>query len=654
MKKFLTGLCMLSMSIISTAKNTIPLTDFVQLPDVENVVISPSGNKMAMLKRVLSNGERVFVVEITDLNTAKKTYPVVRRKHEFDVYQLIWASDNHILLKIDLFKQLKIENTGYNPKISERRLMVLNLKDNSLKNILGGKAMNRFQKKGWQPQFQDEIIDLLPNDPDHILHAVDWNLRLAPQVFKVNLNTLDRETVLTGRKYWENILTDRQSNVRVGVYKEIESGGLVDTKVTYEVNVKNLDTGKWSVLTKFEEGSSDRMWPIGFLADPNMLLVLADYEGNNAIFKIDLTKPNEKSLYYSRKNGNVGSRLFYSNKTNNPVGYYTTRGIHFWDESYEAVSQGIDLALPNTNNYLQAFTDDENKYLIYASSDIDSGSYYLGNRNEKTLNPVAFTYSSLDPAKLVSTEKHNISTRDGYKANVFITRPKQNTDSVSPTIIYANHGRGKASYGGFDYKTQLWANRGYTVIQVNFRNGSGSFYNFMRKDVSQWAPKLYNDIADVSEWAIHKGYADKTKMCVFGQGYTGYIALMSSIKSPDMFKCVVAFGAMTDINNHLFNKKGFVQYEQMIERLSDKSSVQNAFSPISYAKSVTSSTMLAHGEDDSMIRSVQSERLYEALVNYNKEAKFIKIENEDSSFTTDKSRKKVFEAVQVFLDRNLQ
>lgn len=636
------------------AKSQIPLQDFVKLADVENVEISPSGNKLAMLKRVLSNGERVFVVEITDMNTGKKSYPVVRRKHEFDVYKMIWANDSHILLKIDFFKQLKIENTGTNPKISERRLMVLNLRDNTLKNILNGKSMNRFRSQGWQPQFQDTIIDLLPNDPEHILHAIDWSARQVPQVFRVNLNTLDRKTVQLGRENWQNIMTDRQSNLRVGIHRDIQSGGAVKTRTLYEVNVKDLETKEWSTLATFTAGSPERIWPLGFLSDPDMLLVEALHQGRDAIFKIDLRKPKERSLYYASKTANVGGTLFYSKTSNNPVGYYTTTGIYFWDADYRAFSQGIDKALPSTNNHLKALNINETKYLVYSSSDIDSGTYYLGDRKQKSLNPVAFKYQSLAPENLVSSQRHLVTARDGEKIKVFVTRPKNHNNKALPTIIYANHGRHSAAVGGFDYRTQLWVNRGYAVVQVNFRHGLGNFYNFMQGDVSQWAPNLYQDLADVTKWSVQQGYTDATKTCLFGENYGGYVALMAAAKNEHSFKCIATIGALTDINHHLFKSKSFVSYEQITKRFSSDSSIQSAFSPVSFANTFLPSVLLAHGEDDGMLRAVQSKIMYDALNKYNKNSELILIENEDSKFSTDASRIKVFKAIELFFAAHLQ
>ena len=653
MHYLLIGLSCLLMVFNTPAQVIIPTETFVQLPDVENVQLSPSGNKLAMLKRVVSNGQRVFVVEITELSTGKKTYPVIRRKHEFDVFEMLWASDNHLLLKIDFFKELKIENAGFNPKITERRLMVLNLTDNSLNNILNGKTMKRFQNRGWQPQFQDTIVDLLPNEPEYILHAMDWDLRQAPQVFKVNLNTLERKTVMLGKKNWSNIMADKQGNVRVGIEKDLQSGGLVDTQVSYELNVMDVETNKWQVLSRFDKASTDAVWPLGFLNDPNMLLVEAEHEGRDAILKIDLRNPSQRSVFYSSPTKNVGGKLFYSNLSNNPVGYSTTTGIEFWDESYRSFSQSIDKALPSTHNYLQALDKTENSYLVYSKSDVDSGTYYLGNKTAKTLNPVAFNYQGLDPGNLAPTVKHNVLGSNGEKIRVFVTLPKKHEGSALPTIIYVNQGMGNAAVGGFDFKTQLWANRGYAVVQVNFKRPMSGYYGFMQGDVTQWAPNLINNVIDVHKWIGEQGIANTKNVCLFGQHYAGYIGLMAAAKHPTLFKCVATIAPVSDINNYIFSNKGFTSYEQTIARWSQTASVQTQYSPISYTSALTMPMFIAHGEDDGMIRVTQSQLLHNSLLNSKVPVTYIEIPDEDSSFTTDESRIKVFGGMEAFFKTQL-
>lgn len=655
----LTFLLLLALSGIvltfcASAQTEIPLHNFAQLPDVEKVEISPSGNKLAMLKRVISKGQRLFVIEITDLQTGKKSYPVVRRKHEYDVNELIWASDELILLKIDFFKQLMLENTGRNPKITERRLMVLNLKDNTLKNILSGKNMNRFKRLGWQPQFQDLIVDMLPNEPDYILHAIDWDARQNPQLFKVNLKTLERKTVLFGKENWVKFITDQQSDIRVGIQKEIISGGLVDTRTEYQIHVKNIDTQDWEILWQFEAGSADAIWPLGFTSDPNILLVEALHNGRDAIFQVDLKEPKIKTLLHSSKTKNVGGELFYSNKHDNPVGFYTLNGINFWDQEYVNFNESLNNALANTTNHLKSFSRDENKYIVYATSDIDSGTWYLGDRAQKALNPVAFKYQGLDPAAMVANTRHIVTAQDNKKVEIFVSQPKQGDVSNNATVIYASHGRGSAAIGGFNYLVQLLVNRGYTVIQVNFRHGTGNYYNFMRGDVSEWAPNLYNDLVDAANWAVEQNYTDKQNTCLFGRRFAGYIALMAAAKYDFPFSCVATIGAMTDINNHLFNSKGFVSHEQLTAYLSDDNAIQKAFSPITYSSTFRPPVLLVHGENDGHIRANQSEDMHNALLRSNKNSQHIEVRNEDSSLSTDESRLAVFGAIEGFFNEHFK
>lgn len=515
------------------------------------------------------------------------------------------------------------------------------------------RRLKRFRDRGWQPQFQDKIVDILPNEPNHILHAMDWDARQTPQVFKVNLNTLARTTVLLGRENWSNIMADREGNVRVGMYKEIESGGLVDTKVRYELNVRDYATKKWSVLASFEQNSSAAVWPLGFLNDPNMLLVETKHKGRDAIFKIDLRNPSERTLFYSSDSYDVGGPLFYSNKSNNPVGYATSAGVKFWDDSYEAFNRSIDKALPSTYNSLRTFDSKENKYLVYSKSDIDSGTYYLGDKQAKSLNPVAFVYQDLDPANLAQTEQHSMQTQDHKQRKLFVTLPKNHDGKPLPTIIYANQGQGNASVGGFDFKTQLWVNRGYAVVQVNFRRPMDGYYGFMKGDVSEWAPTLYKDIIDAHKWAVAEGITDSKNVCLYGQHYAGYIALMAAAKSPIVFKCIATVAAITDINNYLFNNKGFTTYEQKVARWSSNSSVQKEYSPITYASKITVPVFIAHGENDGNVRVIQSKRMSEALLDNKVLVTYIEIPKEDSSFSTDDSRMKVFGEMEAFFKKYL-
>lgn len=653
LKLFFIAICAAFLSSSIIASSSIPLKIFVQLPDVEQVKLSPSGNKLAMLKRVMVEGSRKLVVEVTDLNSGKKSYPVIRQNNEFDIFEIIWASDRHILLRIDFFKQLKRENTGWNPTRVERRLMVLDLEKNSLSNIISKIAFKRFEKKGWQPQLQDHIVDILPDEPNYILHSLDWNSQLSPKVFKVNLTTLKRTSVKSQEEYWSDWITDKQGNVRIATEKRQITGGAERNRTQYRVHVKDLESEKWNVLWEYAFGDKDTVSPLGFTNDPNVLLVEALHKGRDAIFKVDLQNPSEKKLFYSAENQNVGGNLFYSNTTKNAVGYHTVSGIIFWDDKYKAFDRSIDKALPKTKNYLKSLSMDETKYLVYSQSDTDSGTYYLGDRIKKTLNPVAYKYMGLDPALMSASKRYMVSARDGKKVEIFLTRPKHLEEKALPTIMYSNQGNGSAAVGGFDYRVQYLVSRGYNVIQVNFRKGTGGYFNFMSGGVDQWADQLYQDLDDVLSWGIKENYVSKNKICLMGERYAGYAALMAVVKGAGDYKCVVTFGAMTDIHNQVVSTEGYTHHEKTKHRLSNSSKIQKKYSVTSYAKDFDAASLLIHGTSDSDIRFKQSVVLNKALDRSKKNVEYIEVKGEESTLTTDESRLRVYKKVESFLKQYL-
>ena len=502
------------------------------------------------------------------------------------------------------------------------------------------------------------------------MNALDWNAHQSPKVFKVNLTTLKRESIEPQKQNWFRWVSDQQGNVRVGVSKENISGGLTQDRSRYDVHVKDLSSGKWKTLWTYNHGDADSITPLGFLKDPNFLLIEALHEGRDAIFKVDLRQPEKRELFYSSKKRHVGGTLFYSPLLKEPVGYHTTGGIRFWNDTYTAFDKVIDKALPTTTNYLKALSNDETKYLVYAVSDVDSGTYYLGDRKAKTLNPVAYRHMALDPSKLAPSTKQHITARDGKKIKFFVTTPKGSelkkttpketnskdagNDHALPTVIYANHGQSNASKGGFDYRTQLLVNQGYRVIQVNFRKGTGGYYNFMRGSIDNWADQLYQDINDVAVWANEKGLVKDDKLCLLGSAYAGYAALMAVASAEYAYTCVATLGAMTDIRSQLVAHEGFSNYEIAKAQLSNKRDIQKQYSPTHHASAFTASTLLIHGTKDSEVRFKQGTQLYKALKKAKKDVEYVEIEKDDSIPTTDENRLRVYKKIETFFAKHLQ
>lgn len=649
---FVASWIILLLTSARVASQSIPIKNFVMLPDVEEVELSPSGKKLATLKRVLSNGKRVLAVEIKDLNTKKRSYPVVVEKDKFNVVDIIWASDRFLLLRVDFFERLFIENSGRNPKIAMRRLMVLDLDSNSLTNILSGKARNRFVEKGWEPQYQDTIISVLPREPNFILHELDWDARVVPQVFKVNLTNMDRKTVQLGREDFIRWVNDREGNIRAGLKEEIFSGGLIPTQVFYTLVVKRSKQDRWDTLLKFEKGASNTLTPMGFLDQSNRLLARGYEDGEVVIYAIDLSKNDEKSVFYRPKTS-FKSELYYSNKDGNAVGYYTQSGAEFWDENYLTLDRAIDKALPDNNNFLKSLSADQNKYLVESKSALDAGTFYYGNKQTRSLDPVSYRYQALDPALMEPTKKITIESRDNRNIEAYLTLAKSKTSKRAPTILFSTPGFKESSNGGFNFLTQLWAHYGFNVLQVNFRFHRTGHYGFMRGGVENWAPSLINDLSDAMKWLDEKEIASANNTCLYGEGFGGYIALLTSIQTHHDFACVAANGSLSDIRMHLFNFENFTNHEKLRQGLTEDISLQRKFSPVSRVNEYELPVFLAHGQDNDNFRVKQSEAMYKALKKASKQVQYLELEGVGENLESDDIRVQVFTDLLKFFEAHI-
>lgn len=654
-------LCVLVFSHTVLSAPQIPLESFAKLPDVEKVSMSPSGNKLAFLKRVTQQGKRVIAIEVLDLTTGKKSYPIVNADNAYDVNSIIWASDRHMLIKAGFYNQRnKQDSSGHHTihsgiKLRERRLLVIDLEKNTLKNIITKSMMKRYQKKEWMPQNQDTIVDMLPNDPEHILHSVDWNAFSAPQVFKVNLTTLKRELVQMQEKYWTRWMTDKQSRVRVGFFRKKITGSLEKNRMEYRINIKNLESGQWSEFWRFSLGDSNaEVWPLGFMNDPNILLVKAKHEGFDAIFKVNVKKETpELELFYSTANTHIGGKLFYSPVTKEAVGYFSNGGVIFWDEKYKRLDDGVKKALPTTYTFLMQMSDNEKKYIVYSKSDVDSGTYYLGDRDKKSLDPIAFKYQDLDPAYMVKAKRHLLKMRDGKKSKAFLYSPSNSNLSDSPLVIYPMMSVGSADVGAFNYYVQFLVNRGYAVLQTNLRNSSSGFSDMMEGGLSKWGDHVYQDIEDSLDWAISKGITTAGKTCLMGNWDGGFAVMLAAAKSPSKYKCVVSTNSISDIQGYLHDMKNFKKYEVFMDMYSRDVSIQKAYSPITYAKNYQANVLLFHSENMVSTRSSQSKNMVDALKSKTRTAEYVELEATDGDISDDTQRIKMLSKIESFLHKNL-
>lgn len=615
----------------------LPYNNFSALPAYWSPALSPNGTRIAYIQN-LSEPDEVSLLATFDLTTGKAHYLLRSDNEKVKVNWYKWVSNERLVISARY-----AEKVG-NARVYETRLLAMDYDDQGEDpfTVVDWRKLKRRAKsaKG-APQFQDRVIDWLPEDPDHILMSIDAENPGFPSVYKVNVKSGGTEVIEKSKREIRTWMTDRQHNVRIGITLNYRSG---------EREVLLQDDDEWTTLFAYNAMTGKGEYPVGFSVDPNVLYYRG-YKGDfQALFKIDLTT-KERTEVYSDEGYDVTGSLIYSPVTNDAIGVRHD-GRYYWDERYTELQKGLDGALPDTHNTLVSFSDDENAYILYAESDVKPGTFYLGNRAKGSLGYLFKQYPQIDPTRLSEHNLISYEARDGVEIEAYLTLPKG--EGPFPTIIHPHGGPGARDFSGFDYWTAYFTNKGYAVLRPNFRGSEGYGYEFSQSQMKGWGLAMQDDITDAAKWMVEQGYATQDNMCIVGASYGGYAALMAAAKTPDLFQCAVSFAGVSSLKQLVVNSRMFTNTEFVKNQIGDDNDDLVARSPLYKVEKVKTPILLVHGEEDRVVHVNQSRDMAEELEEHDKTFRYVELESGDHSLSIQRNRHLFFKEMDEFLSQHLK
>ena len=638
MKHYLLTLFSCLLAAAAAADDLLPVEAFASLPDVSRMELSPDGKHTVSLVRMTGEGKSATVVHVHNIEQDQATYPLYASNEKFVINWVQWANNRYLLVSA------RFPATRYGVPTTETRLLSIDIESGKSSSVLSERFLSR---QPWYPQFHDRIVDILPADENNILLALSSKSAESSGLIKVDVTKFRRSHVEGDRQHFVDWVTDRQNRVRIGIRRE-------DTE--YQIQHRAIDAGRWETLWEFESFAEDQVWPLGFDRDPNLLYVNAYHEGRLAIFKVDLNDAGlARELVFASPEYDVAGGLIYSHVKQAVIGttFSEGGGYTFWDKEYQTLQRGIDKALPDTNNIVYSFSDDERRYIVLATSDSDAGSFYLGDRDEKSLRLMAYRYRALAPERMSPKQAIRYQARDGLTIEAYLTVPKGSGEDLLPAIVFPHGGPISFDDGGFDYWTQYFASRGYAVLQMNFRGSGGYGYDFMKAGLKNWGLEMQNDVEDGTRWLIEEGIADPERICIVGASYGGYAALMEAAGNPGLYRCAVSFAGVTDVADLVTSQRWYTNYEVVKEQVgSDLRALRNR-SPLNLAERIDIPVLLAHGSKDRSVRVRHSRRMHRALEKADKMTAYVEFKDGDHYLSNEAHRLEFFRAMDAFLGEYL-
>lgn len=637
-----------------TERQMMPLKGFIEGPLFSDYSLSPDGKKLAL---VVNGGEKTTIVT-RDLVTGKTVGVIQTDNIESKVSWVGWANDKRLLYSLTFpFARDPDDNPAFRVKTQETRLFAVDADGSNQINMIK-KVLGQAQQKysGQASQVQDRIIDWLPNDPDHVLlvlrHDDDsW----GNTVYKVDVNTAERSLYEAPRSEMDFLCTDASHRVRVGIETDPNKG----QSTTW---VCDPDGNRWRKLL-VDKGMFDSasISPLGFGLDPNVLYVSARVEGLFAVHTMDLREERPKLvLKLADPSLNLSGSLLHD-PNGEAVGIRaadsgTGSSRFYWDKGFKELQEQIDTALPKRWNFVAEMSRFNGAYLLSSVMPGLPSSLMVGNLTTGKLDLLSSQYPKLDNRRIALKKHFEFKARDGFNLHAYLTLPLDSKAKNLPLVVMPHGGPQAYDDASFDPLVAFVADRGYAVLQVNFRGSTGYGFEYMKAGLRRWGLETQDDVTDGVKKLIADGVVDPARISIVGWSFGGYAALNGVIKNPDLYRGAFAIAPVANLIAATSDWYTFGQRDVLRQQVGDASEDAeqlHATSPVFHAEKIKVPVVLLHGTLDRKADYRQSEQMDAALTRAGKAHKFITFDKGDHSLTHRPYRLRMYTELETFLRETL-
>ncbi len=516
-------------------------------------------------------------------------------------------------------------------------------------------------KKKEAERGNQKIIDLLEDDDKHILIAFyPWkvsgsywvsNPDAKPVVYKLNVYNGKKQKVGRLQLPFSSAITDNNGDVRFSVGVNKKDQVVVSYKKTAEDEWQDFSLEKFKGIT---------VMPLSFTKDNQSVYLLARVKnGTKALYLFNLKDKSYKKLYH---NPDVDISLIFRDFSEKRIVAVGTElalpEYHHLDKSDKKLKLHGKLleAFSGSDVLITSVTKDEKYAIAYVYSDANPGDYYQFNIATLEAKYLISKRNWIYPEEMARTESITFKTRDDQSIYGYITKPKGLTSNLPMLVLPHGGPHGARDFWGYNWEVQLLANRGYVVLQVNFRGSGGFGKAFQQAGYGKWGTLMQDDLTDATQAVIKQGIADPERVCIYGSSYGGYAALMGAVREPDLYQC--AIGSMGVYNLPMMFEEGDIQESEdgiaYLHRAVGKDiKDQKKRSPVYNVDKIKADILLVHGAKDERAPIEQAESLMEAFDEIGKSYEWLKIGNESHGYYDEKNRLKVYSKVLEFLDKNI-
>jgi dipeptidyl aminopeptidase/acylaminoacyl peptidase len=592
-------------------------------PERTSPNLSPDGTHLAWLAPNTNNVLQVWVKTV-----GKDDDKIVTADKKRGIRQYFWAKDNRTLL------YLQDSDGDENFHIYGVDLPSGNVRDYT--PFQGVRA---------------DVTDLNPDFPNEMLLSLNLRDRSLFDVHRLNLKSGELELDTENPGDVINWGTDAKFRVRFAQIATPDGGT--------EIRVRPDDKSPWKSFLKV--GPDEILNALSFTADGQSLYLMSSIGRDTAaVIEKDITTGNEKVVAASEE-VDAGDVVIHPRR-------YIVQAVAFspgrtkWQVVDPAVKEDFaELAKVNDGDFFIANrTEADDVWLVGFQSDRAPGRFYRWDRKSKKAQFLFTTRPKLEGLALSEMKAVVITARDGLKLNGYLTLPVGLTPKSLPMVLFPHGGPWARDEWGFNGYSQWLANRGYAVLQPNFRGSTGYGKKHLNAGNKQWGLKMHDDLIDCVNWAIKEGIADPKRIGIMGGSYGGYCALAAVTFTPEVFACSVDIVGPSNLKTLIgtippYWKPMRAVFDVRVGNVDDPKDaelVRNA-SPLNSAARIVRPLLIGQGANDPRVKQAESEQIVEAIDKNRGHVTYVVYPDEGHGFARPENRTDFNARAELFLGEHL-
>ena len=606
----------------------IPLEDFFRNSEHTAYQLSPDGKYISYLAPY-KDRLNVFVRRVDEDDTASLR---LTSETERSVAGYMWADNERLLFMKDTAGNENYQLYGVRRDGTDLR------------------AYTAFEG------VRTSLIDDLEEQPGYVMIGMNKRNAEVFDPYRLNLDTGELTLLAENPGNYQGWMTDHDGRLRAAT--AIVDG--VNTQLLYR------DTEDEPFRPVLTTNFRDTVGFMEFTPDNREVYAATNLGRDKTVLvRMNPATCEELELLYENDTYDIAS-ISYSRRRKKLLSVYCTGHKepvrHYFDPEEEQLRKRIKAHFPDVRYGIADTDKAERTYLIYAGSDRTRGAYWLYDAETDEARKIADIAPWIKPEEMNEMHAVTYTSRDGLTIEAYLTLPNGLTPDEAhglPVVVNPHGGPWARDCWGYSSEVQFLSNRGYAVLQMNFRGSTGYGRKFLEASYKQWGLSMQDDITDGVKWLIGQGIVDPKRVAIYGGSYGGYAVLAGLAFTPYLYACGIDYVGVSNLFTFMNTIPPYwrpmleMMYEQVGNPETDREQLA-ATSPALHADKIKAPLFIAQGANDPRVNKAESDQMVEALRRRGVEVEYMVKDNEGHGFHNQENRFDFYRAMERFLAKHLQ